>query len=298
MDQRHLRTFVAVAERLHFRQAAERLFLSQPTVTGHIQALEREIGSPLFERQGRHVALTPAGERLLPYAQRLVALEGEAAAAVRAWRLRYDERLSVVSSIFVAAAALPAALRQLLAERPRVEIALRTAFSQDVVAAVRAGEADLGLSRLAPSGSGLVTQRLSREPVLAVAPATWGKVDFAEALAAHPLLAHNHPGYWDRLLAQLAALHLPCRPMDVRQVDVTLRLLSEGLGWSFLPRSAVAAELAAGTLRSLRLPAGLRLPQVGTWALWPAGQRPGAAAAALLHLLGAPRAEPGGQDGA
>ncbi len=293
MDQRHLRTFVAVAERLHFRQAAERLFLSQPTVTGHIQALEREIGSPLFDRQGRHVALTPAGERLLPYARRLVALEGEAAAAVRAWRLRYDERLSLVSSIFVAASVLPAALGRLLAERPRAEISLRTAFSQEVVSAVRAGEVDLGLSRLAPTGAGLVTQRLSREPVLAVAPARWGPVELADVLAAHPLLAHNHPGYWDRLLAQLAALHLPCRPMEVRQVEVTLRLLAEGLGWSFLPRSAVDGELAAGTLRALKLPAGLRLPQVGTWALWPAGKPPGAAAAALLQLLGAPRAGAG-----
>lgn len=283
-----------MAERLHFREAAERLFLSQPTVTGHIQQLEREIGSPLFDRQGRRVRLTPAGARLLPYARRLLELEAEATAAVRAWRLRYDERLQLVCSIFVAASVLPAALRRLLAEHPRTELALRTAFSAEVVSAVRAGEADLGLSRLQPAGTGLAALRLSREPVVAVAPAAWGPMDLAEALAEHPLLAHNHPGYWDRLLAQLAALRLPVRTLDVRQVEVTLRLLAEGLGCSFLPRSAVRQALAAGQLRVLRLPTGLRPPQVGTWAVWPADRPPGRVGQALLRLLGASAAgDPG-----
>jgi LysR family transcriptional repressor of citA len=124
--------------------------------------------------------------------------------------------------------------------------------------------------------------------VVAVAPAAWGAVAFAGAAGEHPLLGHNHPGDWDRLLAQLSALHLPARTLDVGQVDVTLRMVAEGLGCSFLPRSAVAAELAAGRLRALPLPAGLRPPQVGTWALWPAGQTPGPAGTELLRLLGAP----------
>jgi LysR family transcriptional repressor of citA len=287
MDPRHLRSFVAVAERLHFREAAERLSLSQPTVTGHIQALENEVGAPLFDRQGRRVALTPTGERLLPFARRLLALDAEAEAEVRSWRLRYDERLHVVSSIFVAASVLPGALRRLLAERPRTDVALRTAFSQDVVTAIREGDGDLGFSRLEPRGSGIGARRLLREPVLAVAPAAWGRLGLAEALAAHPLLAHNHPGYWDRLLAQLEVLKLPCQPLEVRQVEVTRRLLAEGLGLSFLPRSAVAEELAAGSLRPLRLPAGLRLPSVGTWALWPGGRGPTPAASRLIDLVAA-----------
>ena len=291
MDIRHLRTFVAVAERLHFRQAAERLYLSQPTVTAHVQALERELGVRLFERGGRRVRLTPEGERLLPFAQRGVALEGAALQEVRAWRGRYDERLSIVSSIFVAASVLPAALRRVLAAHPRIDISLRTAFSREVLDAIAQGEADLGLSRLPPAGSATAGRQLSREPVVAVAPAAWGAVSLAAALAEHPLLTHNHPGYWDRLLAQLEAAGLAFRPMAVGQVEVTRRLVEEGLGLSFLPGSALEGGRAA--LQVLERRPDLELPEAGTWALWPRMRPPSEAARDLLELLEFP-APPGG----
>ncbi len=283
LDARHLRTFIAVAERLHFRQAAERLYVSQPTVSAHVQALEREVGAALFERGRRAVRLTPAGERLLGHARRFVALEDEAMADVRAWRLRFDERLRIAASIFVAAATLPAALRRLLASRPRLQFSLRTAFSQQVVEAVGAGEADVGVSRLPPPGGDVAGRLLAAEPVVAAAPAAWGTVGLEQALRLHPLLTHNHPGYWDRLLGRLRAAGLECQPMEVRQVDVTCRLIAEGLGLSFLPRSAVAA--AGPRLQILDVPAGLELPQTGTWGLWPAGRALPAAAADLLDLL-------------
>jgi LysR family transcriptional repressor of citA len=282
VDPRHLRSFLAVAEQGSFRRAAERLYLSQPTVTAHIQALEREVGAALLRRGGRAARLTPLGERLLPYARRILALEREAVEELRAWRLGYDERLRVVCSIFVAASALPRALRRLLEERPRVDVALRTAFSADVLRAVAEGEADLGLSRLPPPGQGLEGRQVVREPVVAVAPAAWGPVALGDALARHPLLTHNHPGYWDRLLAQLQALGLTVRPMEVRQVEVTRRLVEEGLGLSFLPRSAV--EGSPG-LQVLEVPPALRLPEVGTWAVWPAGHPPSPAGERLVVLL-------------
>ncbi len=285
MDARPLSCFVAVAEQLHFRRAAESLYLSQPTVTAHIQALERGLGQALFERGGRRVRLTAAGERLLPYAKRILALQAEAEAEVRAWGERYDERLRICASIFVAAQSLPAALRRLLSERPRLDVALRTAFSADVAQAVAAGQSDLGLSRLPPEGAALVGRRLTDEPVVAVGPPALGGVCLEEALRGHPLLTRNHPGYWDRLLAALQARFGTLRLMEVRQVDVTKRMLAEGLGLSFLPQSAVAGELAAGNLGSVRVPPDLSPVRVGTWAVWRRGATPGPAAARLLELL-------------
>lgn len=277
-----------VAEQRHFRRAAERLYLSQPTVSAHIQALERELGTAVLERGPGGVGLTAAGERLLPYAERILALESEAEGEVRAWRLRFDERLRIAASIFVAASVLPGALRLLLGERPRLDVALRTAFSAEVVAAVAEGEADLGFSRVAPPADGLGARRLLVEPVVAVAPAGWGAVTLEEALDRHPLLSRNHPGYWDRLLAHLQALGLGFRPMEVGQVDVTKRLIAEGLGLSFLPLSAVADQIGqGGCLQLLAAPPALQLPEVGTWALWPAGRPPSTAGQRLLQLLGA-----------
>lgn len=292
MEIRHLRTFVAVAEQMSFRRAADRLFVSQPTVTAHVAALEAEVGARVFERRPR-LALTAVGEALLPYARRLLALHAEAEEHLAAVRAGRHERLRLVASIFVAASTLPHALRVLLAERPQLQLSLRTAFSPQVLQAVTDGDADLGLSRLAPTGRAVDGLRLCVDPVVAVAPAAWGPVALDAALAAHPLFTHNHPGYWDRLLAHLRALGLPVRAMEVRQVDVTRRLMAEGLGLSFLPLSAVAADLRARTLRRVAPVPGLVLPRAGTWALWPRGRPPGGAGQRLVEILAAPGPQAG-----
>ncbi|MEV5975027.1 LysR family transcriptional regulator [Streptomyces sp. NPDC051921] len=84
LDPRLLRAFVAVAADLHFTRAAERLFVAQQALSRDIRRLERELGAELFVRTTRQVALTPDGERLLPYAHTVLAAHGELAEAFRA----------------------------------------------------------------------------------------------------------------------------------------------------------------------------------------------------------------------
>jgi DNA-binding transcriptional LysR family regulator len=83
-ELRHLRHFVAVAEELNFTRAAGRLFLAQQALSASIRQLEQELGEALFVRDTRRVALTPAGETLLPRARRLLGMAEETVAAVRA----------------------------------------------------------------------------------------------------------------------------------------------------------------------------------------------------------------------
>src|SRR5581483_12302317 len=83
MQLQHLRAFYEVATSGSFTRAAEKLYLSQPAVTHQVRALETELGFPLLERLGRRVRLTPAGEALLPYTLRLMALLEEGFSAAR-----------------------------------------------------------------------------------------------------------------------------------------------------------------------------------------------------------------------
>src|ERR1700720_4721385 len=83
LDVHQLRVFVSVAENLSFTRAAERLFLTQSAVSHQIARLEREIGCPLLERQGRTVALTAAGREMAIHARRVFAAVDEAEVAAR-----------------------------------------------------------------------------------------------------------------------------------------------------------------------------------------------------------------------
>ena len=84
LDSRALRQFLAVAETLSFRQAAEVLHMSQPPLSRAVRQMEARLGTPLFERNTQRVVLTPAGQRLLPYARRILQLIAQAQDAVAA----------------------------------------------------------------------------------------------------------------------------------------------------------------------------------------------------------------------
>src|SRR6185369_6936388 len=81
LDPRLLRAFLAVAEELHFTRAAARLYVAQQALSRDIRRLERDLGAELFLRTTRQVALTPDGERLLPYARRVLDAHDELLAA-------------------------------------------------------------------------------------------------------------------------------------------------------------------------------------------------------------------------
>jgi DNA-binding transcriptional LysR family regulator len=99
LDSRSLRQFVAVAETLSFRQAAETLHISQPPLSRAIRQLEDRLGTPLFERNTQSVTLTPAGQRLLPLARRILRLMAEAQEAVSAQHLPARLRIGVTSAV-------------------------------------------------------------------------------------------------------------------------------------------------------------------------------------------------------
>lgn len=84
MDLKRLKTFVRVARTLNLSEAARQIHRTQSSVTEQIQALEAELGTPLFDRSRRRLALTEAGERLVGYAERMLQLDREARTAVEA----------------------------------------------------------------------------------------------------------------------------------------------------------------------------------------------------------------------
>ena len=126
MELRHLRYFVAVAEELHFRRAAERLYVAQPAVSEQIRKLEAELGVRLFDRTHRSVALTASGSALLVEARRVLHQAEIAQRAARDAHASAGSKLRIGYVPDALPASVPRALQALASEAPHVEVVLQT----------------------------------------------------------------------------------------------------------------------------------------------------------------------------
>ena len=127
MEQRQLQFFVAVAEERNFTRAARRTHAVQSTVSASIRALERDLGTPLFDRNTTRVALTEAGEALLPEARRALDTLDQARAAVDGLRAGVSGSLRIGTLAALTAVDLRALVRDFRERYPRVQLSLTTA---------------------------------------------------------------------------------------------------------------------------------------------------------------------------
>ena len=171
MELRHLRYFVAVAEELHFRRAAERLYVAQPAVSEQIRKLEAELGVRLFDRNHRSVSLTQSGSALLVEARRVL---HQAEIAQRAARNAHDSASSMLRIGYVPdalPASVPRALQALASEAPHVEVSLETGPTHQLVQSVRDQRLDAVVVGLPASSAGLHVTSLGDQSLVAAVPA-------------------------------------------------------------------------------------------------------------------------------
>lgn len=257
MELRQLRAFCEVARLRHFTQAAERLGYTQPTVTGQIQLLEDELGVKLFERLGRQVILTAAGEQLRPYAEQILQLSATATALFQQDVEPHGPlRLGIGESL---ASLLLAPLLQTYRNRyPAVELVMRSGSSRDFKQGLRANHLDVALLL----GPALNDDDLIAEPLCAIETAaivggqhpyrlraTLSPADLVGQTLLLPEPGCNYRRLLEELLAQQSI-----EPSSIIESDshaVTKQFAAAGLGLAFLPRFAVAAEVASGSLQEL-----------------------------------------------
>lgn len=171
MELRHYTSFVAVAEELHFRRAAERLHVSQPPLSRRISQLEAELGVQLFERTSRRVALTAAGEAFLDEARRVLAAVDRSITTVRRVGAGEIGRLALGFVASAVADLLPHILHRFRSVAPDVEVELRELTTKLQIEALTAGTIDVGIARDLDDGEGLACVPIRTEPLIAALPA-------------------------------------------------------------------------------------------------------------------------------
>jgi DNA-binding transcriptional LysR family regulator len=268
VELRHLRYFVAVAEELHFRRAAERLHVSQPPLSQQIRALERELGVELFKRNRRRVELTAPGRALLEEARTVLAAVDHAVEVTQRVARGEAGELSVG---FVGSAmygALPDVLRDFRVARPGIELALRELPTGAALEALSEGRIDVGVVRPAQVDDGIAIDIVRREAVVVALPD-------GHALAGRPRLSlRDLTGETLVLLPRREAPGLraavdtlgetPGGVQEVTEIRTVLGLVSAGIGVSLVPESVAGVERAGVVF----LPLAGRAPTVDLALAW------------------------------
>lgn len=249
IELRQLRYFVAVAEESHFGRAAARLHMTQPPLSQAIQSLEAALGTPLFTRTKRSVALTPAGAALLPEARRLLQ---QAAALPDLARRAASGESGLLSLSFVSTAdysVLPPLLREFRERYPNVQIELREATTDVQLEDLMQGRIDAGL--LIPPLHDKARVELDymtvlSEPLVLATPqglkALRGKQNISlETVADVPLIIFPRriaPAFHDAILGCFRDVGLTPRiGQEAIQMQTIVGLVSAGMGIALVPQS-------------------------------------------------------------
>ena len=250
MDTQHLQAFVAIAESGSFSAAAERLHLTQPAISKRIALLEEQLKSPLFDRIGRQVALTRAGQVLLSKATLILSEVTAAQRAIADLKGEVEGKLSIATSHHVGLHYLPPYLREFSKQFPQVKLDLHFLDSEQAYHEILQGRFDLAIITLAlEQDARLQSHNLWHDQLHFVAAPTHPRpaqshLQLAD-LSQHPAIMPDTNTYTTQLVSNLfvtqnAALNIG---MVSNHLDTIKMLLSIGLGWGILPKRILDNQL-------------------------------------------------------
>lgn len=269
MALRHLRSFLAVAEGLNFTRAAERLHVSQPALSAHIQELELDLGILLLERNRRSVKLTPAGEA---FKEDAAAVLRSLAEAERRAQLVAKGEAGNLRIGFVASAALhlvPSIVIEFRKLHPSVTLDLLNLRTVDQITKLEEGTLDAGFLRLPVIHRKLDVLPIHKEPFVVVLPAGH---PLASKDGFNPLdvqkedfLAYGRrwaPHFYDRWVSIFERVGFTPRIVqETGEMSTLLSLVAAGIGIAVVPRGL--AEKSGQPIVIRRLPARSPASEIG-----------------------------------
>jgi len=259
MELKHLTSFIAVAEQLSFVRAADRLYLSQPALTGQIQRLEEELGVQLLARNRRSVKLTDAGKVFLVEARATLARARQA--ADRAQKAARGEigrlRIGFVSS--AALEIVPSIVVAFRKQHPEVTLDLMNLRTVSQVKKLISKNLDIGFLRLPLSNKQLRTTVIHREPFLLVLPKGHPRARDKQVHIAHlrdeRFVAYGRrwaPGFFDSVIQMcLKEGFSPNIVQETGDMYTAIALIAAGAGIAILPRSVVLAQSKSIVMKPL-----------------------------------------------
>jgi DNA-binding transcriptional LysR family regulator len=254
MELRQIRSFLSLAETLHFGRTAELIHLSQPALSLQIRALEEEVGVRLFERNRRKTTLTAAG---FTFRDDAAAALSQLDQAIRRARLAANGKLGLLRIGFISTVGseiVPNIVRRFGELNPTVEFSLRAITTADQVRMLETGSLDIGFFRLPIGGhSALDVVTVHREPFVLVVPASHKlakrkRVRLSEVSGQNFVMYERAyaPGFHDLIFGMLRdAKIVPNVSQTAAEISTLISLVAAHMGVAILPASAVTHSVAS-----------------------------------------------------
>ena len=258
IDFRQLETFCRVAELRNFSKAANDLFLTQPTISGHILSLEKSLRLRLFDRMGRETRLTKAGEVFYQYASRMLSHRKEALSALSEFSQGIRGELLLGASTIPGEYILPQLIGEFRKDYPQVAISLKIGDTQEIAQLVLQGTVEFGMVGAKMKQDLLQHDLFGEDEIVVIGPAhssasNGGRISFDQAFRQAWIFREQGSG------TQIAVEKvLKKKGKSLNQFNVVTEMgstsavkqgVKAGLGLAFVSRKAVEEDLTAGSLR-------------------------------------------------
>lgn len=257
MDFRQLESFVEIAKQNSFTKAAEELFLSQPTLTGHIQALESKLETVLFNRSAKKVTLTEAGEILYNHAINILNLREQAHFSLSQYQGKLQGELAIAASTVLQNYFLPKLLTAFNHEYPLVSFELKQFDSEKVIEAILLGSMDFGFVGSSISYSDLEMCPIGQDRLILIAApdaSLTGNSLSLEEIKSKSLIIREEGSATRDLFQQALGKHgLSLADLKIvakiESPDTIIKCVRAGLGIAILSEQVVQDEIRLGLLK-------------------------------------------------
>jgi len=258
VDFDQLTTFLEVAKLGNFSRAGDKVFRSQSAVSAQIRQLEQEYGTRLLDRSGKRVALTPAGEVLFEYANRLLALRGESQRAVADQDRTPRGILAIGANEATCLYVLPETFGEYRRRYSDVQISIYRNFSHKILERLQDGLIDVGIVTMPVKGPSLVVKRIFHDRLMLMTSPNHplARLDAVpvESMVDYPIILPK-AGHTRKTMDKLLRPYQPHVriAMELPSIAMIKAFVASGMGISLISESFARKECRAGDLRLIPL---------------------------------------------
>lgn len=264
MDIRQIETFVEVVRLESFSKAAEKLFITQPTVSNHITALEKEVGSDLIDRSGRLFRITPTGQILYEHAEKIIDQINNAKYEIDAYDQGLQGKISILSSSIPREYILPDLIKSFLEEHPKISFSLQGSDSKEAIKRILTYENDFAIVGKMNDNPKLDFVKLVKDSSVLIVPndkfenlENGDTVKFEDILDENFILREYGSASLETIINAIYQSSKDARKLRIVGTcddnEAIKSLVSKGVGLSFMNKIAVERDIKENRFKYLNI---------------------------------------------